>query len=43
MQIVDTTKSPWELIVPNTRGGADYRKVIVAAQMSTITLMQLFS
>ena len=32
MQIVDTTKSPWELIVPNTRGGDVYRKVIVAAQ-----------
>ena len=30
MQIVDTTKSPWELIVPNTRGGDVYRKVIVA-------------
>ncbi len=32
MQIVDTTTSPWELIVPNTRGGDVYRKVIVAAQ-----------
>jgi hypothetical protein len=32
MQIVDTTKQPWELIVPNTRGGDVYRKVIVAAQ-----------
>jgi hypothetical protein len=32
MQIVDTTTSLWELIVPNTRGGDDYRKVMVAAQ-----------
>jgi hypothetical protein len=32
MQIVDTTRQPWELIVPNTRGGDVYRKVIVAAQ-----------
>ena len=32
MQIVDTKTSPWELIVPNTRGGDVYRKVIVAAQ-----------
>jgi hypothetical protein len=32
MQIIDTTKSPWELIVPNTRGGDVYRKVIIAAQ-----------
>jgi hypothetical protein len=32
MQIVETEKLPWELIVPNTRGGDVYRKVIRAAE-----------
>ena len=32
MKIVETQKSPWELIVPNTRGGDVYRKIIQAAE-----------
>ncbi|MEV8517641.1 hypothetical protein [Dactylosporangium sp. NPDC051484] len=32
MQIVETDQAPWELIVPNTRGGDIYRKVIRAAE-----------
>jgi hypothetical protein len=32
MQIVETEKLTWDLIVPNTRGGDVYRKVIKAAE-----------
>ena len=32
MQIVETDKLEWELIVPNTRGGDIYRKAIRIAE-----------
>jgi hypothetical protein len=32
VQIVDTTEQAWDLVVPNTRGGDVYRKVIRAAE-----------
>jgi hypothetical protein len=32
VQIVDTTRQTWELVVPNTRGGDVFRKVIRAAE-----------
>lgn len=32
MQIVDTTRQTWDLVVPNTRGGDVFRKVIRAAE-----------
>ncbi|WP_067682060.1 hypothetical protein [Nocardia miyunensis] len=32
MHIVDTARLPWELVVPNTRGGDVWRKVILAAK-----------
>ena len=32
MQIVDTTRQAWELVLPNPRGGDVYRKVIRAAE-----------
>jgi hypothetical protein len=35
MQIVDTTRQPWDLVQPNPRGGDVYRKVIRAAESGT--------
>jgi hypothetical protein len=35
MRIVDTTRQPWELVLPNPRGGDVYRKVIRAAEGGT--------
>ena len=32
MQIVDTTRQAWELVLPNPRGGDVFRKVIRAAE-----------
>jgi hypothetical protein len=32
MQIVDTTRQDWELVLPNTRGGDVFRKVIHGAE-----------
>jgi hypothetical protein len=32
MQVIDTTRQAWDLVVPNTRGGDVYRKVIRAAE-----------
>jgi hypothetical protein len=32
MEIVETDKLPWELVVPNTRGGDVYRKMIRSAE-----------
>lgn len=32
MQIVDTTRQSWDLIVPNPRGGDVYRKQIRSAE-----------
>ena len=32
MHIVDTTQLTWDLIVPNTRGGDIYRKMIRRAE-----------
>jgi hypothetical protein len=35
VKIVDTTRLPWELVLPNPRGGDVYRKVIRAAEGGT--------
>jgi hypothetical protein len=32
MEVVETERIPWELVVPNTRGGDVYRKMIHAAE-----------